>query len=101
VDATALVVSAVAKSTNGKTRMTVSPGLLSALIVTAGLTLSACTAAGPFSATAICERSGGDYVGRTCEHRWTPAELAAQQWCETHGGVYLAHDRCEWGSGGP
>ena len=77
--------------------MTVSPGLLSALIVTAGLTLSACTAAGPFSATAICERSGGDYVGRTCEHRWTPAELAAQQWCETHGGVYLAHDRCEWG----
>jgi hypothetical protein len=83
-----------------RTRTKVSAGVLSAVIVTAGLTLSAC-GTGRFSATAICERSGGDYVGSTCEHRWTPAELAAQQWCETDGGVFLAHARCEWGSGGP
>ena len=53
------------------------------------------------SAAAICERSGGDYVGHTCEHHWTPTELAAQQWCETHGGVYLQGNGCEFGEGGP
>jgi hypothetical protein len=80
--------------------MKVPRGVLSAVIVTASLIFSACTGAGRFSATAICERAGGDYVGGTCEHRWTPAERAAQQWCETHGGVFLSHDRCELGSGG-
>jgi hypothetical protein len=75
--------------------------LLGAVIVSAVLTLSACTGTGRFSATAICERSGGDYVAGTCEHRWTPDELAAKQWCETHGGVFLGHDSCEFGSGGP
>jgi hypothetical protein len=71
------------------------------LVVTAVLALSACSGTGRFSATAICERSGGDYVGHTCAHHSTPAEIAAQQWCETHGGVYVAGDGCELGSGGP
>jgi hypothetical protein len=75
--------------------------LPSAVMVIAILALSACTGSGPFSATAICERAGGDYVGNTCAHRWTPAELAARQWCETHGGVYLQGDGCEFGEGGP
>jgi len=73
--------------------------LLGAVIVAAVLTLSACT--GTFSATALCERSGGDWVAGTCAHHWTPGELAAKEWCETHGGVFLAHDSCEFGSGGP
>ena len=81
-------------------RTKISPGVLSAVIVTAGLTLAAC-GTGRFSATAICERAGGDYVGGTCEHHWAPAEMAAQQWCQTHGGVYLVDAGCEWGSGGP
>jgi len=72
-----------------------------ALIVTAVLALSACAGSGRFSARAICERAGGDYKGSTCEHHTTPEELAAQQWCETHGGVYVALDGCELGSGGP
>ena len=72
-----------------------------ALIVTSVLAFSACTGNGRFSARAICERAGGDYVGSTCEHHTTPEELAAQQWCETHGGVYVADDGCELGSGGP
>jgi len=75
--------------------------LLGAVFVTAVLLLSACTGTGRFSAAAICERSGGDYVGHTCEHHWTPTELAAQQWCETHGGVYLQGNGCEFGEGGP
>jgi hypothetical protein len=51
------------------------PALLGAVFVTASR--AACTGTGRFSAAAICERSGGDYVGHTCEHYWTPAELAA------------------------
>ena len=72
-------------------------GLLSAVIImTAVLGLSACT-----GAKALCERLGGDYVGATCVHHVTPAEQAAEQWCETHGGVWVAADGCELGSGGP
>ena len=71
----------------------------SALIVTAVLSLSACT--GGLNARAVCERLGGDYVGATCQHHLTQAEVEAQQWCETHGGVYVADDGCELGSGGP
>jgi len=86
-------------STNGRPLTKTVSGVLHALIVTAVLALSACT--GRFSATAVCERLGGDYVGGTCQHHSTPAEVAAQQWCETHGGVYVADDGCELGSGGP
>ena len=73
--------------------------LLGAVFVTTVSLLSACTGTGRFSAAAICARSGGDYVGLTCQHHWTPEELAAQQWCETHGGVYLQGDGCELGEG--
>jgi len=87
--------------TNGRSRRTAFRGVLRALIVTVVLALSACTGSGRFSATAVCERLGGDYVGGACEHHTTPEERAAQQWCETHGGVYVAGDGCELGSGGP
>jgi len=86
-------------STNESSRTKAFRGVLSALIATAVLSFSACT--GGFNARAVCERLGGDYVGATCQHHSTPAELAAQQWCETHGGVYVAADGCELGSGGP
>jgi hypothetical protein len=88
-------------STSGRSRRTAFRGVLRALIVTVVLALSACTGSGRFSATAVCERLGGDYVGGTCEHHTTPEELAAQQWCETHGGVYVAGNGCVLGSGGP
>jgi len=88
-------------STSGRSLTKAFSGMLRTLIVTVVLAFSACTGGGRFSATAVCERSGGDYVGYTCQHHSTPAELAAQQWCETHGGVYVANDGCELGSGGP
>jgi len=88
-------------SANGRSRTKAFRGVPRALIVTSMLALSACTGGGRFSATAVCERLGGDYVGGTCEHHTTPEELAAQQWCETHGGVYLTDAGCELGSGGP
>ena len=81
--------------------MTMVRGALTAVLVTAVLAVSACTSTGRFSATAICERSGGQLVGFTCEHQSTPAEMAAERWCETHGGVYLQDDGCEFGEGGP
>jgi len=77
------------------------PALRRAVFVTAVFLLSACTGTGGFSPAAICEGAGGDYVGHTCQHHWTPAERAAQQWCETHGGVYLQDAGCVFGAGGP
>jgi hypothetical protein len=78
------------------------PGLVSAVIATAVLSLSACTGTGRFSAPAICEAAGGRYVDGTCARQSSPGELAAQQWCETHGGVYLdGEDYCAFGEGGP
>jgi hypothetical protein len=78
------------------------PGLLSAVVASVVLSLSACSGTGRFSATAICARAGGDYVDGTCARRARPGELAAQQWCETHGGVFLnAEDYCAFGEGGP
>ena len=73
---------------------------MSAVIVTAILSLSACT--GGFSATATCEAAGGEWVGGACSHRWTQEELAAKQWCETSGGAYLVlQNHCAFGMGGP
>jgi hypothetical protein len=78
------------------------PGLVSAVVVSVVLSLSACSGTGRFSATAICARAGGDYVDGTCARRSSPGQLAAHQWCETHGGVYLdAEDYCAFGEGGP
>jgi hypothetical protein len=87
--------------TRGRSRGNGIRRLLSAVMVTAGVALSGCSSTGGFSATAICERSGGEYVGHTCQHHSTPQELAAQQWCQTHGGVYSDFDGCVWGFGGP
>jgi hypothetical protein len=75
-------------------------GVVGGIIVAAILPLSACSGTGRFSATAICERSGGRYVERTCERESSPEELATKQWCQTHGGVYLSgNETCEWGYG--
>ena len=69
-------------------------------VVAVALSLSACSGTGRFSATAICERSGGHYDGGTCEHESSPEALATKQWCQTHGGVYLdGNETCEWGYG--
>jgi hypothetical protein len=52
-------------------------------------------------AAAICSGAGGTYVGGTCS-RWSPRQQAAQDACETSGGVYLRGDeRCALGEGGP
>ena len=80
--------------------MQVRRALSGGIVVAAMLSLSACSGTGSFSATVICEHSGGSYIGGTCEHRWSEQELATKQWCETHGGVYLSgNQRCEWGFG--
>jgi hypothetical protein len=62
--------------TNDRSPLRVSSRLVGAVLVAAALALSACT--GGLSATAICARSAGDYVGGTCEHDWTSGELAAR-----------------------
>src|SRR5262245_2282850 len=59
------------------------------------LTLSACAGGG----VAICEAAGGQYVGGTCSG-WTSALEVAKEWCETHGGVFLAgQNTCAFGLG--
>jgi hypothetical protein len=51
--------------------------------------------------TALGEAAGGTYAGGTCI-RWSPDQQAAQDACETSGGVYLGgQDTCEFGMGGP
>lgn len=52
------------------------------------------------SGTALCEAAGGTYTGDTCS-RWGPAQQAAQEMCETSGGVYLTGtEECAFGMGG-
>jgi hypothetical protein len=49
----------------------------------------------------MCEAAGGDYIGGTCVHRWTPEQLAARRRCEATSGVYLAGNHvCVYGRGG-
>ena len=72
--------------------------------VLAGIVLSLAGCAGSggrLSGTALCEAAGGTYTGGTCS-RWGPAQQAAQEMCETSGGVKLAgQERCEFGIGAP
>jgi hypothetical protein len=50
--------------------------------------------------TTLCAAGGATYAGGTCT-RWSPSQQAAQDACETHGGVYLAgQETCEFGEGG-
>jgi hypothetical protein len=54
-----------------------------------------------FDSARICQAGGGTYTGGTCI-RWSPGQQAAQDACESHGGVYLGDQgRCEFGLGGP
>ena len=66
------------------------------------LSLAGCAGSGGrLSGTALCEAAGGTYTGGTCS-RWGPAQQAAQEMCETSGGVYLAgQEQCAFGMGGP
>jgi hypothetical protein len=49
----------------------------------------------------FCEAGGGTYSRGTCI-RSGPGQQAAEDFCQSHGGVYLGdQDRCEFGSGGP
>jgi hypothetical protein len=51
--------------------------------------------------TTICKAAGGAYAGGACI-RWSPSQQAAQEACETSGGVYQGGlDTCEFGMGGP
>ncbi len=60
-----------------------------------------CCAGCAQDAAAICASAGGTYVGGTCS-RWTPRRQAAEDFCESQGGVYLTGDeRCAFGEGGP
>jgi len=55
--------------------------------------------AGCISSAAICEGSGGTYAEGTCILS-SPDRLALQQWCQTHGAVYLSGSNvCAWGEG--
>jgi hypothetical protein len=75
--------------------------LVTAVFAGIGLSLAGCAGSGWLSGTAICEAAGGTYTGGTCS-RWGPAQQAAQEMCETSGGVYLAgQEQCAFGMGGP
>jgi hypothetical protein len=63
------------------------------------LALSSCSGV---EAGKICAAAGGTYRAGTCEAELGPAQREAKQWCETHGGVYLAgQGSCAFGEGGP
>jgi len=48
----------------------------------------------------LCRNAGGTYTNGSCDAS-TPAQKAAKEWCETHGGVYLAgQEYCAFGAGG-
>ena len=64
------------------------------------LSLAGCAGSGRLSGTALCAAAGGTYTGSTCS-RWSRAQQAAQEMCETSGGVYLAGtEECAFGMGG-
>jgi hypothetical protein len=68
-------------------------------VVVIALTLPACSGV---EASRICAAAGGTYRTGTCEANEDPAARDAEQWCETHGGVYLAgQGSCAFGEGGP
>jgi hypothetical protein len=67
-------------------------------VVALMLVFSACSTA---QLIRICENAGGRYTNEGCDTS-TPAKQAARDWCETHGGVYLAgQESCAFGAGGP
>jgi hypothetical protein len=73
------------------------PVSLSMIVVPLMLLLSACTTD---QLARICQNAGGRYTAEGCDAS-TPAQKAAKDWCETHGGVYLAgQDYCAFGAGG-
>jgi hypothetical protein len=65
--------------------------------IAALLSLAGCSA----GVLAICTSAGGTYAAGTCT-RWSAGQQAAEQQCESHGGVYLGgQDICVVGAGGP
>ncbi len=60
------------------------------------LSLAACS-----SGPAICGAAGGTYEAGACA-RWSSGQQAAEERCQTRGGVYLrGQDICALGAGGP
>jgi hypothetical protein len=71
---------------------------LRASVVAPALLFSACSTA---QLSRICQNAGGRYTNEGCDAS-TPAQKAARDWCETHGGVYLGgQGHCVFGGGGP
>jgi len=67
----------------------------------AALVVTILCGAGCADSAAICTQAGGEYTNGACVLSG-PSQLAVRQWCETHGGVYLAGpNTCGYGSGGP
>jgi hypothetical protein len=72
-----------------------------ALILTAVALVFLLSARSTAELSRICQSAGGKYTAEGCDGS-TPAQHAARDWCETHGGVYLAgQDYCAMGHGGP
>jgi len=70
---------------------------LSVIVIALMLLLSACSTD---QLVRICQNAGGRYTNEGCDAS-TPAQKAAKDWCETHGGVYLAgQEYCAFGAGG-
>ena len=69
---------------------------IGAALVVATLFVAACA-----GSAATCTRAGGQYANGACTLSG-PEQSAVRQWCEAHGGVYLAGpNTCGYGSGGP
>jgi len=66
------------------------------LVVLLSLVPLACSSSGTsrVKVSSMCEKSGGTYVGGTCQPASNPQTAA--QLCSNHGGVYMAGgDYCE------
>jgi len=71
---------------------------LSVIVIALMLPLSACSTD---QLVRICRNAGGKYTNTGCDVS-SPAQKSAKDWCETHGGVYLAgQEYCALGAGGP
>jgi hypothetical protein len=70
---------------------------LNVILIVLALLASACTTD---QLIRICQNAGARYTRQGCDAS-TPAQKVAKEWCETHGGVYLAgQEYCAFGAGG-
>jgi hypothetical protein len=70
-------------------------------IVVVAVALTVGTAGCGLDGVRVCEAGGGTYSRGTCI-RSGVGQQEAEDFCQSHGGVYLGgEDRCEVGFGGP